>query len=249
MRFNRALYALHRWVALVILAQFSVWVLTGAFFTLVSHDQLHGERHAHGAAPALAIDGTVLGPAEVLRRLGERGVHGVTALELRPGRDRPYWFALRGETMRRLRADDASDAPVERAEAERIAREDRGGSAVLSVRLYTSSPPLEYRKKPLPAWRVELADAAHTAVWVDAARAVVITRRTRVWRIYDFLWSLHIMDYWGRDDFHTPWMMAAAAFAIATVASGGGLWVVRALRARRRSAPVGSPPGSPRSQP
>lgn len=234
MRFNRVLYALHRWIALVIFAQLSVWALTGAFFSLVSHQQLHGARRDRGGAPALAVDGTVLGPAEVLRRLGARGVRGVTALELRPGRGGPYWLALRGETAFRLRADDASDAPVERAEAERVALEDQGGGAVRSARLYTTSPPLEYRRKPLPAWRVELADAARTAVWVDAARAVVTTRRTRIWRIYDFLWSLHIMDYWGRDDFHTPWMMAAAALAIAAVASGAALWITRAMRARRR---------------
>ena len=96
MRFNRVLYALHRWVALVILAQLSVWALTGAFFALVSHEQLHGARRDRGGAPALAVDGTVLGPAEVLRRLGARGVMGVTALELRPGRGGPYWLALRG---------------------------------------------------------------------------------------------------------------------------------------------------------
>lgn len=59
-----------------------------------------------------------------------------------------------------------------------------------------------------------------TAVWVDATRGAVVTRHNRVWRVYDFLRSLHIMDYWGRDDFHSPWMVAAAALALATVASG-----------------------------
>lgn len=236
MRLNRILYALHRWVALIILAQLSVWALTGAFFTLVSHDQLHGARHGHHPAPTLSSDEAVLGPGDVLRRLAARGVRDVTALELRPGRGGPYWLATRGEAVLRLRAADASDAPVERAEAEAVAREDQGGSAVLAARRYTASPPLEYRKKPLPAWRVELADDAGTAVWVDASRGVVTARRTRVWRVYDFLWALHIMDYWGRDDFHTPWMVMAAVVAIVTVASGAVIWVVRAMRTRRQRA-------------
>jgi uncharacterized iron-regulated membrane protein len=239
MKLNRILYALHRWIALIILVQLSLWVLTGAFFTLVSHDQLHGTHHGHHAPHTLRVDGTILGPDEVLRRLAARGVRDVTALELRPGGGETFWVANRGETSLRLRASDASVAPVERAEAEQVARDDQGGGVVAAARLYTSAAPLEYRKKPLPAWRVEFADGAGTAVWVDATRGVVVTRRNRVWRVYDFLWSLHIMDYWDRDNFHTPWMVAAAALALLTVASGAVIWGVRATRRWRRDSPKG----------
>lgn len=120
-------------------------------------------------------------------------------------------------------------APVGRDEAVRVARADQGGAAVVHARLHTASP-LEYRKKPLPAWRVELADGAGTAVWVDVTRGAVVARRNRVWRVYDFLWSLHIMDYRGRDDFHSPWMVVGAALVLATVVSGAVIWGVRVRR-------------------
>ncbi len=39
-------------------------------------------------------------------------------------------------------------------------------------------------------------------------------------RLYDFLWSLHIMDYKERDNFNHPLVIVAASFAMLLTLSG-----------------------------
>jgi uncharacterized iron-regulated membrane protein len=84
---------------------------------------------------------------------------------------------------------------------------------------------------------VALGDAAGTVVYVDASTGDVTARRNDRWRTYDFFWSLHIMDYRGREDFNHWLIRAAALLAMATVASGIVLLALRAARwVRRRTA-------------
>ncbi len=101
----------------------------------------------------------------------------------------------------------------------------------------TSDPHIEYRGKPLPAWRVALADGAGTVVYVSATTGEVTARRNDVWRAYDFLWSLHVMDYRERESGNHPLLLGAGLLALLTIGSGAVLWAIRFsrwLRAARR---------------
>ena len=54
--------------------------------------------------------------------------------------------------------------------------------------------------------------------------------RTDLWRTYDFLYGMHLMDYSEHENFNTPWMLAAAIFALSTVLFGVALLVHRFTR-------------------
>jgi uncharacterized iron-regulated membrane protein len=113
---------------------------------------------------------------------------------------------------------------------------------VRATTLVRDAAPIEYRGEceqgdcALPAYRVALADAAGTVVYVDATTGDVTARRNDLWRTYDFLWSLHIMDYRGRESFNHLLIHAAACLAMATVLSGIVLLCVRAARWVRKRA-------------
>ena len=143
----------------------------------------------------------------------------------------------------RVDARSGELAPVSRAEAELIARRDQLDSpAAREITLVEGTPPLEYRdcehaECTLPAYRVALADAAGTIVYVDAATGDVTARRNDRWRFYDFFWSLHIMDYRAREDFNHWLIRGAGLLAVATVLSGIVLLTIRATRWVRRRLP------------
>jgi hypothetical protein len=44
--------------------------------------------------------------------------------------------------------------------------------------------------------------------------------RSDIWRLYDFFWMLHIMDYETLDDFNHPLLIAIAAFSLFITVSG-----------------------------
>lgn len=232
---NRFLYALHRWLAAVALGQFVIWVSSGLFFASFPIERVRGA-HVEVDRRLVPDDGAaLLSPSTAIALATSAGLP-VQSLELRRTADGPAWIA-RGPHHEAIRLDARTGAvvPVTRAEAEGVARADqRDAPAVLNASLVEHDAPVEYRDHSLPAWRVTLDDSRGTVVWVDAWTADVTARRNDLWRWYDFLWSLHIMDYRGRESFHHPLLIIAAALAAFAIVSGTAVWLLRIVRRVRR---------------
>lgn len=92
----------------------------------------------------------------------------------------------------------------------------------------------EYKGR-LPAWRVVLADADNTRVYVSDTGAIAAVR-TGTWRLYDFFWGLHIMDWSEHENFNTPWLKGFAVGGLALAIAGTILLYLRWPRRRRKLA-------------
>ena len=77
----------------------------------------------------------------------------------------------------------------------------------------------EYRGA-LPAWRVDFEEGTSRSLYVAADTGTVAARRSTLWRVYDFLWSLHIMDFRNHEDFNTPLLIVATALGLIVVLTG-----------------------------
>lgn len=235
---NRFLYAVHKWISAIAFVQLAIWTTTGFVFSCVSQDAMKGGK----------VDGAHRAPIESAPPISiERAIEAATAeigtpdrVELRGTPSGPYYFAGGPGGSVRIDARTGEVAPVSRDEAAAIARRDQPGApSVRAASLVEASPPIEYRDcEPadctLPAYRVELADGAGTVLYVDRATGEVTARRNDLWRTYDFLWSLHIMDYKGRENFNHVWIRGAALLAMSTVLSGLVILTIRAVRWTRR---------------
>ena len=71
--------------------------------------------------------------------------------------------------------------------------------------------PFDFRR-PLPVWQVALADGTHIYVGRDTGEIEAV--RTRWWRIFDFMWGLHIMDLQEREDTSHPILILFTALAL-----------------------------------
>jgi len=101
--------------------------------------------------------------------------------------------------------------------------------------LVTQESP-EYRAA-LPAWRVAFADPDHTSVFVARDTGWITAVRTGTWRLYDFFWSLHIMDWKNHENFNTWWLLAFAIGGLLLGLAGTALLAMRwPIRRRRRIA-------------
>lgn len=122
---------------------------------------------------------------------------------------------------------------VDEQEARRIvARSIRGGGKVAAIRLTEAdAPPLDFRS-PTTAWQVTLADGTRVYVARDSGEIAAV--RTRWWRVFDFMWGLHIMDLQTREDTHHPLLIGFAVLALVSSILGTTL-----LFRRRRAAPRG----------
>jgi hypothetical protein len=119
-----------------------------------------------------------------------------------------------GGPQLRLQAESSMNE-IEASAAARLALKS---PAPLARALLIEEAPNEYRGGDLPAWRVDFEDGV--SIYLDPMSAKVNAVRTPIWRTYDFLWMLHIMDYDERSDFNHPLLIAAALLGFLTSLTG-----------------------------
>jgi uncharacterized iron-regulated membrane protein len=129
--------------------------------------------------------------------------------------------------------------PVMKEEAQQIARAAyKGPTEVDKVTYFPSGKaPLDSRSEG-PVWQTRFADGAR--VYVDATTGEVQSVRTDQWRLYDFMWGLHIMDPVTREDTHNPFVIV---FSIAAIA-GTLLGCILLFRRRKARVRVAVPRGT-----
>lgn len=233
---NRALYFAHRWIGLVVAVQLLAWSLGGLIFSVLDIDDVHGDLDRTPKPAATALGGADLVPLE-------------RALAAAPGATKATLIERRGRLVWQLDVPDAApvlvDARdgttlprVDAEEAKRLALADVSGARdVLEATLFEKDPPLEYREKPLPAWRVVVDHEKDIHIYVHAWTGEVTARRNAKWRVFDFFWMLHVMDYSAREDFQHPLLTFFAVLAVLASASGLVLWAPRLRRRLMRAAP------------
>ena len=90
----------------------------------------------------------------------------------------------------------------------------------------------EYRENPLPAYAVTFEHPTNTTVYVASELGTVQKFRNNKWRVFDFLWMMHTMDYEGRDNFSNIFLRIFSIFGLVTILSGFVLFFISAKRVR-----------------
>ena len=223
---------LHRWLALVIGVQLLLWFSSGLVMSLLPIERVRGEHLVdREAAAPLPATGSYVSPQAILassdapvRALRHRMLLGrpVIEVETEPGVLRLH----DGATGARL-------PPVDAGKAERIVLHAyRSASKPKATVERVIAASTEYKGR-LPAWRVVLADADSTRVYVTDTGTIAAVR-TGTWRLYDFFWGLHIMDWSEHENFNTPWLKAFAIGGLALAMAGTVLLYLRWPRRRRK---------------
>ena len=106
-----------------------------------------------------------------------------------------------------------------------LARTYYAGSGQLSaMQLLEHAVPMEVRGRAAPLWRADFDDWLQTTLYLHPDTGALVARRHRVWRWYDFLWALHIMDYSERE---TPTgVIPRVATVLGAVTVLSGVWLL-----------------------
>ncbi|MFN0025538.1 MAG: PepSY domain-containing protein, partial [Parvularculaceae bacterium] len=130
-------------------------------------------------------------------------------------------FIVTGDTGRAMFDADTGEqlSPIGRDLARKVAEFDFRGEGEIEQLTLTNNPPPEYRAAT-PVWRAEFGDVDETWLYISPETGDVLARRNRVWRVYDFFWMLHIMDYGERDNFNNPLLRAFATTGLLFALSG-----------------------------
>ena len=227
---------IHKWLALLMAVQILFWFVSGLFFAVIPIERVRSE-HVIAERRAQPVELNIA--AAGLERLAAQGLRFGEKVEIRSLLGRPVALVSGGEARPALfdLATGRLLSPMPASLAVRIAEADHAGDArAARVQRVTENSP-EYRGA-LPAWRVDFDDA-NRALYVAADTGVVAARRSTLWRVYDFLWGLHIMDWRGHENFNSPLLMITTALGLIVIVTGIIMFPSRlgytAWRRRRRA--------------
>jgi uncharacterized iron-regulated membrane protein len=227
---------LHKWVGLVTGIQVLLWLLSGLVISLLNPEKVNGQQWARPATndSQTLQAGGLLEPDE----LSAEHLNGATGIDLIVSDGQPVYLVNRDGGDIRLSAIDGSIVSTTRAAAEKLAREDFIGEGDIVSITSGVAPDRETRKSRGDYWQVNFSDDANTALYISASTGKIFERRNNYWRVHDFFWMLHIMDYPGRENFNNPLVIIVALVAIWLGVSGFillyGSFNRSALRAGRR---------------
>jgi len=203
---------LHKWVGLLIGVQVLLWLSSGLVISLLDPVKVSGRQWALAtlAEPQFIGPTPLLEPAE----LAAEHMQDAIGIELTIRHGKPVYVIRNtdGETL--ISGNDGSIITFEKADAEKLARQDFSGDGEIMSIAQGMAPDMETRKHSGVYWRVGFSDKANTAIYIAASTGKILERRNSYWRVRDFFWMLHIMDYSGRQNFYHPLIISVALVAI-----------------------------------
>ena len=230
--------SLHKWLGLLVGVQVLVWLASGLYMVLLDIDFLHGDTLVRRTEQTVTVaDSSLLSMADLRRRY-----EGVSQISLRPVMGKSF-YAVTAADKRYLLDPETGEviSPLDEGHAKDIARFHFNGDApVAGAELINSNPPQEILTRRLPLWRIDFDDRYSTSFYIDPYTGALVTRRHRYWRIFDFMWMLHIMDYEERADAHNPLLITAQVSGLAFALSGAWL-LFYSFSGRRKRRPGDGP--------
>jgi len=220
----------HKWLAMVIGVQALLWMFSGVYMSAVSLSLIHGDHLVQTSPQLLQSDRPHLALTQLLKQYPNlrswrlKSLLGQDMFEIRQGEQTLLIDAGSGALL----------SPLPSATISALARSIYRGTAPISTVTWITQAPKEVARQALPLWAVHFDDAADSILYFSPDSGELVARRHQLWRWFDFLWMLHIMDYDQRIDANNLLLRISASLALLFSLSGAGL-LVYSLRGKAGS--------------
>lgn len=220
---------IHRYFGLIIGIQFLFWTLGGMFFAWSNMDQIHGDTNRN---PETLISDFQdwANPSSVLTLISQDSpIDSIISFKTINFMNEPFYqvrFFSDGKNQISLVNCKTGKIrnPLSKLEAEQLAIKTFTPRSKIQKTEYITPANVnkhhEYRGRPLPAFAIKFAHNSGTTVYVSTEYAQVMTFRNSNWRIFDFLWMMHTMDYKSRDNIGNTLLRIFSILGLITILSG-----------------------------
>ena len=213
----------HIWLGWLIGVPILLWTISGLVMVMRPIEEVRGDDLRAKAVPMQTAD--LIFP----NRMGP-----VLSVVLANQADGPTWIVTEpdGGVYRYSATDGTLVPPVIESEARRIALAIYSGKAALeTVRYFPADLAPPDLRITTDSWQAHFSDG--TNFYIHSSTGEVLAVRTGWWRVYDFMWGLHIMDLQTREDTSHPTLILFAALSIFGALMGTALLFRRRRRAAR----------------
>ncbi len=208
-----------------------VWTLSGLYMTAVHIDIIHGDHFIRLEVPRALDASGLASPGAVAAAVK------ADTVKLAGHMQTPVYIAKTAAGD--LLFDAATGRPLpapSRDQIERLAKQYFTGTEKLGRLSLITDIPGEIRGRKPPLWRADFEGWNKPTLYLSPATGELVSRRHELWRIFDFVWMLHIMDYDERENVNNWLLRAFTWLALATALSGAWLlWFAFPRRRRKAS--------------
>jgi hypothetical protein len=195
-------------------------------FAWLDHSKVSAEGSVRAvAAIVLAPTAVRTEPAAWLGDYAQQDLYDVRGVSLA---DRWVWRVELQDRAELRAIEDGAPVKLDEAWVRKLALARYAGKGALVATSLQTRPDIESRAKA-PVWRAQFDDAQNTALYFAADEGHFIAARGASWRLYDFFWMLHTMDYAGRDNFNNP-LIVTIGLATLWLAISGIVLLTRSFR-------------------
>ena len=216
MKVSLKIRKIHRYLGLIIGIQFLIWTISGLYFSWTNLDEIHGDQFMKNPISKISFSGLS----------GLEYISNISKLELLNIANEPFYW-VNEKQLYNAKNGNKLDETTEKQAIEVVnfhLKEDLEISTIEKIE--NVGPHHEYRGKPLPAYAINFNHPEKITAYVSAKNGKFQRVRHSSWRIFDFLWMGHTMDYNGRDNFNNILLRVFSLFGVLTVLSGFSLWFV-----------------------
>lgn len=219
---NKLCRKLHNWLGLILVIQILFWFLSGLVMAIMPIEQVRGEHLRHSVSSRWQE--AIVAPAAVLAKHSasatlsfnqQLAVNETTLIA------EPVYVITEADQQYRYHANTGDHiGMLTESDIQQLASAQYLGKGQISHTELLTQLPQEVKNLSAPLWQVQFNDADNTTFYLDPATGLVQRVRTTGWRLFDFFWMLHIMDYKDRSNFNNPLLIATAAAALLFTLTG-----------------------------
>ena len=233
--FHRKIRKSHRWLGVILGIQFLFWTIGGLYFSWSNMDEVHGD-HQKAHIHPIESDIKLVNPQDIIQKVKQKDtINYIFDIRLIQLLDEPVYQIFyskehdRGKKIQLAYAVSGElRSPLTKKEATEVAQQNFSDDGKVKIVEYltTTNGHHEYRESPLPAYAVTFVHPSNTTVYVSSELGTVQKFRNNKWRIFDFLWMMHTMDYQTRDNLSNWLLRAFSIFGLLTILSGFTLFFI-----------------------
>ena len=190
----------HRYLSIFVSIQLLLWTVSGIYFAYNKIELVRGEQYRL--------------PNNIEYRIFDR--LGLTLIETNKDGKKSYQTYPERESIE----------PLTKQEALLITSQKTTLNPIEAILIKDVKPGSEYRGS-LPAYKVKTDTKDKINVYVGYMTGDISSIRSDSWRIWDLMWSLHIMDYRERDNINNILLKLLSVLALITSLSGITLFFVK----------------------
>ncbi len=198
----------HKYLSLVISIQLLLWTVSGIYFAFNKIELVRGEQYL------IEQKVSKLNLKEVESSFSGKNVNFVRRLDewiIKVETDSGFSYTdLQGQNLDELNAEEVKE----------VVRQSTNLIPLMAQRIDKPEIRAEFRGRNLPIFKVATSTTDNINVYVDAFTGEVTAIRSDSWRIWDFLWGAHIIDYSERENINNFLIKILSILALISSLSG-----------------------------